>query len=186
MVFIDALSIRFQLITAGRKRCRKFQCVSPVRKKIVTSITNDSKLAALRHCSLYAKHYLHGFVASLVKKEIKVMCSKRVNSVLQNTSPQMLETFRMDMFLAELKQHAPLLFSILNVCTGNRIGIIGLCASILIRTRCYKMSLLQKIVAIILYSGHCSKMVCLIHCDSCSVHATILTCRSSIDYTDWD
>ena len=69
------------------------------------------------------------------------------------------------MVLQELHVHAHNLLHLLNSITStktdrdNQKAIIGMCASILLKHRYSKMSLVQKIVSVILYAGHTSKQV---------------------------
>ena len=67
--------------------------------------------------------------------------------------------------MEELHANAPVLISILRaatktrVCRSNTNAVVGTCTAILLKHRNPKMGLLQKIISLILYSGHASKQV---------------------------
>jgi len=75
--------------------------------------------------------------------------------------------------LDELQDTAPTLLHLLRSCVTvkkppshqwktNRsrdTTIVGLCAAILLRHRNYQMNLVQRVISIMLYSGHASKQV---------------------------
>ena len=94
------------------------------------------------------------------------MCSRaNTNSILCNQSSDALNTFTWGKLHDELAERAPLLLTLLEMCTHtrkpriNRQAVIGLCAVILLKFRFSKMSLVQKIVSLILYAGHAGKQV---------------------------
>ena len=65
--------------------------------------------------------------------------------------------------MSELKVYAPTLLSIFHACTGqnkeNSEGVIGMCFAMLLKLRYSRMSLVQKMIFVILLSGHTSKQV---------------------------
>ena len=91
------------------------------------------------------------------------MCSHNVNSILRKTSA--LSSFRWVDLVNELEAHVPTLMMILNSATktrcyrSNRIGVIGMCAALLLKFRYSRMSLVQKLISTILYAGHTGKQV---------------------------
>lgn len=100
-------------------------------------------------------------------KEIKTLCSTSVNSILYKSQPENLMSFTWTKFEEELKQHSPLLFSVLMELTktrrprSNHSTIVCVCIAVLLinKFRYSKMSAIHKIILFILYSGHCSKQV---------------------------
>ena len=65
--------------------------------------------------------------------------------------------------MSELKVYAPTLLSIFYACIGqnkkNSEGVMGMCFAMLLKL-CYSiMSLVQKMISVILLSGHTSKQV---------------------------
>lgn len=113
-----------------------------------------------------------------VQKEMKFLCSKRVNSLLRATSEKKLTTFTWDKLAEELEEKAPTFFAILTACVSvrrrERAGTkrpnsrcvsdttaLGVCAGILLRHSNHHMNLIQRMVALILDSGHSGKEVLL-------------------------
>ena len=93
------------------------------------------------------------------------MVSDHTSSVLRNQNTESMENFTWDPLLDELQVHAPYLFQLLSSFTQtksereNQMAIIGVCASILLKHRYSKMSLVQKVISLLLYTGHASKQV---------------------------
>ena len=101
----------------------------------------------------------------VIQREMKTMISNSVSSVLQSQDSDVMKSFSWDIILAELTVHAPVLLHILYASTrtrrakANRNAVVCVCASILLKHRYQKMSLVQRILSVILYSGHTSKQV---------------------------
>ena len=106
----------------------------------------------------------------ILKKELKNMCSEKVNSVLKSNLVHTLKNFKWTDLLSELSTHAPVLSNILHSCTktrctkGNKLATMGVCASILLKHRNKSMCLVQKIISVILQAGHSGKQVCVMQC----------------------
>ena len=101
----------------------------------------------------------------LVRRELTLICSERVKSILSSQSPAVLHEFTWDVLLNELASNAPVFFSILNSCTRthkprhSQNAVIGTCSAILLKFRSPMMNVLQNILTLILYAGHCRKQV---------------------------
>ena len=98
----------------------------------------------------------------VLREEMKMMCSEKTASVLRNKTYGMLKNFKWEDLLKEMRVHAPTVAHILQSCTGKsskKSAVIGICASILFKSRCSKMSLVQNRVMLILHAGHCGKQV---------------------------
>ena len=114
-------------------------------------------------------------ISFVLKKEIKMMCSKRVGSILCSDSLHTLTTFKWADLLNELNIHAPTLTTFLHACTEtktfrrNRESTIGVCAAVLLKHREQKMDLFQKIISIIMKAGHCGKQVYVILDQQCTL-----------------
>ncbi len=108
------------------------------------------------------------------------MCSLRDISILRSTSPGVLQTFKWESVLTEMQELAPNLLGFLRSCVqrtrkvpskGQTPGqrtyrasddtVVGVCAAILLRHRSQSMNLVQRMVSLLLYSGHAPKQVCL-------------------------
>lgn len=87
------------------------------------------------------------------------------NSILRSQSVEDMKSFSWNAVFAELTEHAPTLLLILRACTKTRVersnvrAVIGACAAMLLKHRYDRMSMFQKLVSVILYAGHCSKLV---------------------------
>ena len=107
-------------------------------------------------------------IGFLSRQELKVMCSERVDSILQRSpSPEHdaddQNPISWKILMTELSRHAPIMYNIMCACTqtqqerNNRDAVIGMCCSILLKFRYARMSAIQKVIAIVLYAGHSSK-----------------------------
>ncbi len=111
------------------------------------------------------KQYVIKRIGNIVRKELFTMCSEKTGSILSSKHVSDLKEFTWDKLLTELDSHAPVLHSILKMCTQtrrrrpNRSAVIGMCVAILLRYQHVKMNLAQRIVSVILYAGDCSKQV---------------------------
>ena len=90
------------------------------------------------------------------------MASDNVHSILSTGS---MKEFQWKTLIKELCTYAPVLLNILQAAIKTRVprsntnAVVCTCAAILLKHRNPKMSLLQKIISLILYSGHTSKQV---------------------------
>ena len=145
---------------------QKTHILTPKRKKIVKCVTRKSNKSVANECmkSDDIRKYILLRLGIILRQEIKSMCSKHVNSILQQSISEV--SFSWELLISELSTHAPLLFRLLTECTKtrsqrrNRNAVIGICSAILLKYRYMNMSMVQKIVSVILYTGHSSKMVC--------------------------
>ena len=103
-------------------------------------------------------------VLKLVRKEIhaeiKTLCSRDANSILQKTDSLALKLFKWKTLTSELNKYTPILKSLLE-CTGvrhrnrhNFDAVVGLCVALLARNRNHKMNLIAKMFSLIMYAGH--------------------------------
>ncbi len=136
-------------------------------KHMGKAITRGSKKALVDECfsEPVTSTYMREKIGRILRMEIKCMCSTKTASILSSRSNDALKYFQWNKLLAELKTHAPLLFTMLMACTKtkipreNRKAIISVCAALLLKTRDKHMCLLQKIIALILHAGHSGKQV---------------------------
>ena len=109
-------------------------------------------------------HHSHSWLK--MRKEIRTMCSDNIKSSLQSQSKEKLTSgLSWDQLHSELSKNAPTLLSFLQACTKTRVArpntkaVVGVCAAIILKHRQPKMNLLQKIISLILYAGHASKVI---------------------------
>ena len=104
-------------------------------------------------------------VSRMLRKEIATLCSNLVPSVLRDKSNDGLKSFQWKCLLDELQTHAPMLLEILKSCTkvrrpiSQQQAVIRVITAILCKNRRNSASLIQRLISVILYSGHASKMV---------------------------
>ena len=123
-----------------------------------------SKLAIARDCmkDLILRKHIARTMETLLREELAHLCATKV---LQGNPHSKLALFTWDVLLSNMEQHAPTLLELLKVCTRKRgyqygsKAVIGLCTAILCKHRQRTMSLVQKILSLVLYAGHCSKKV---------------------------
>lgn len=106
-------------------------------------------------------------IGRILKNEIKYLCSRRAKSLQRRHDASTLTEFNWDAVVEEASEHAPNLVQILMECTrkspkqpeGVHKCMVGMCLSLLCKHRNPKMTLFQRIVSLVLYSGHSAKQV---------------------------
>lgn len=111
-------------------------------------------------------------------KEMKKLCSKKVNSVLRKRDFSTIQTFNIQAVIKEMEEHAPSVLTILRGCLLGRKPskqkkmksriididlLVSVCCALLLRGRSQRMNLLQRIISIVLYCGHTSKRVSVLY-----------------------
>lgn len=104
-------------------------------------------------------------ISRVTKFEQQKFCSDSFSSILIRNNVDVLRNFQWNSVLKEAEDTMPVLLEVLNSCTEtpterrNTGAIIGLIISILTKHRQPHACLSQKVISLILYSGHCSKKV---------------------------
>ena len=166
------------LIKAGRK-ARSHVVSKASGLKVLTrgvARTNFRCIARQAMCVPRIKRHIFSFLAKDLRKDIKKMCSVTTNSFLQSSSVDVANTFLWESLHSDIKQNAPNLFEVLKSCVNvkrryravkgkkkkraSNITVFGVCAAIILRHCNHKMNFLQKVIALALHTGHCSKLVC--------------------------
>ena len=127
-----------------RAGLRKYN-LTPSRKHVGKAVARRSKKALILHAmnDPVTKVYVMKRIGVLLKRELAVMCSDKVDSFLRSQSATTLE-FEWDTLIAELAVHAPTLLSLLLSCTStrrprqNRDAVVGMCCALLLKVR-YEM-----------------------------------------------
>ena len=145
--------------------------MTPRRRKLCRPLARSSHCSLARKClqdHRVKKHITKALGVSLCK-EIAALCPIVAN----------LTELRWEDVLILVKLKAPTLLSLLQSCTKtkrhrqNQNAIIGVLVSILCKHRRPSSSLFQRLVSLILYAGHASKIVCKFYC---CVHRDINDC----------
>ena len=107
-------------------------------------------------------------------KEMKKLCSKKVNSILRKRDFSSIHSFDIQAVIKEMEEYAPSVLTILRGCLLGRKRskhkklksrivdidlLVSVCCALLLRGRSQRMNLLQRIISIVLYCGHTSKRV---------------------------
>ena len=128
--------------------------LTPSRKRIGKAVARGSKKNNIaQECfkDPVTTKYVINHLGNTLQREMKVMVSDNTSSVLRSQDIESMKNFSWDLVLQELHMHAPnflhLLTSLTKTKTNreNQKAIIGVCASILLKYRYSKMSLVQKI-----------------------------------------
>ena len=141
--------------------------MTPTRRQICKPLARGSRCALARRClkDRVIRKFITKGVGLSLRHEIASLCSDKVGSILRDKSSLALETFSWEAVMDEMKTTAPTLLSLLESCTKtrkarkNRKAVIGIIAAILCKHRRPTASLLQRLVSVVLYSGHASKNV---------------------------
>lgn len=157
-------------VTVSYKKTKSY-LMTPSRKGICKTIARRSHSALARRClenSEIRKYILKG-VSQLLKREIAVLCSDSIESVLRDKSNDALKSFKWKTLVNELSNHCPSLLTILRHCTkfpnikSQQEAVIGVIVAILCKNRRASASLFQRIISIVLYGGHASKRVSILY-----------------------
>lgn len=118
-------------------------------------------------CDVNIREYILRIIGRLVHKEVKMLCSDSVNSILKEDNPEVLKSFTWQIFQHELSTHAPIFMGVLESASvkskpSSEVSVC-LCAALIARSRTPTMTLPAKILSLVLYAGHSSKEVYIMH-----------------------
>ena len=153
-------------VSIGYKRPKRY-ILTPQRKHIGKAIARGSWKAVAEQCfrNPARRKYLLDRIALEMRKDLRTVSSMKNPSCLRYNSPEDLKSFTWNKLLHELSVNAPTLLSVLQAATRKRIprknakGVICICAAIILKHHNSSLSLVQKIVALILFGGHASTQV---------------------------
>ena len=115
-------------------------------------------------------------VNRLVKREVHLICSrKHGDSVLRLSDMNAVKKFSWGTILRELRLESPTLYSFLRAVLfkhKHRVHhrSVGMCASLLLKSRNKHLGLVQGVISLLMYAGHSSKQVCLCHSGVCVIN----------------
>ena len=148
--------------------------LTPSRKPIGKALFHGSRFSIIKQCFRDAK--LHSIVVKnmckLLRQEIRGLCSLKSNpnSVLRYSSNSLLPLFSWTKLITEMAEHFPVLLQLLTALTSFTKTrkeyphcIIGMCTAILCKYRCSNTSPIQKMISVLMYSGHTCKQVIMIY-----------------------
>ena len=132
-----------------------------------------------------------------LQKELKTMAAKRTNFCLRHQSVSALKSFSWTQLESEVERNAPTLHNVLKGLTtatrqersqkrgrkskkhsyhASNSAVFGLCVAVLLRHCNHSMSVVQRVISLILHSGHAGKQV---HIHVCCIPDYMYKCMSS-------
>lgn len=170
-MFINAALI--QVLVKRKKGSRVYQ-LSRSLKRFGQSLGRSNRKSIARQAVNDARirpHLIH-YLSKQITKEMKHFCSDRVKSVLCSKNLNSVQSFDIKSIIQEMEKHSPSILSILRGCLAGRRAskaqkprkfevdhVVAVCCAILLRGRSQRMNLLQRIISLVLFSGHASKRV---------------------------
>ena len=141
--------------------------MTPSREADGISVARGKWRAIIHRCvkDPVRREYIVNCVSRIVKYELRKLCSDSFSSVLLCKNVEAITCFEWNNVLKEAEEVMPVLLQVLRKCTetptkrNNTDAVIGVIISILAKHRRPHCSLLQKVISLVLYSGHCSKKV---------------------------
>lgn len=157
----------YQQVTVFYSKKPKSYVLTPRRKRVVKPLVRRSHCTVVRHClkDLRLRNHLISGIGQILQKEVASLCSGNTTSLLNDKSVNALETFSWDDLLDEIESRSPTLLALMKWCTKtkkprkNKKSIIAFLVAILCRHRRPTFSIVQRLISMILYSGHASKRV---------------------------
>ncbi|XP_065892721.1 uncharacterized protein [Dysidea avara] len=118
------------------KKRPKSYYLTPRRYRIGKAVGRGCRKVIVQECikDTITRKFLLEQLARLIKSELKALCSTKESNMLYQKTNEALNQFSWDQLMSELELKAPVLLY-------------------------FKMSLVQRIISLILYSGHASKQV---------------------------
>lgn len=133
--------------------------MTPRRRKLCRPLARSSHCSLARKClqDHRVKKHITKIMGVSLRKEIAALCPNVAN----------FTEWRWEDVLDLMKQKAPTLLNLLQMCTKtkkhrqNQNAIVGVLVLTLCKHRRPSASILQRLVSLILYAGHASKIVSL-------------------------
>ena len=149
--------------------------LTPSMKRIAKSVGRRNSNAVARQVVKHRRirECIVRELGKLIRKDMKKICSKKVSSMLRKSTAEAMKSFAWADFTKELEDTSPIFYRILKECVDRKrrkvskrktntiddTTVIGMCAALLLRHRNANMNLVQRIISVLLYSGHAPKKV---------------------------
>ena len=155
---IVVLIIILQITIFHKSKPRSYM-MTPRRRKLCRPLARSSHCSLARKClqDHHVKKHITKIMGVSLRKEIAALCPNVAN----------FTEWRWEDVLDLMKQKAPTLLNLLQMCTKtkkhrhNQNAIVGVLVLTLCKHRRPSASILQRLVSLILYAGHASKIVSL-------------------------
>ena len=158
-MIVDTIKFLLQ-ITIFHKSKPKSYMMTPRRRRLCRPLARSS------HCSLARKCLQDHRVKSHITKALGVTLRKEIAALCPSVAN--LTDWRWVNVLELVKLKAPTLLSLLQSCTKtrrdrkNQDAIVGVLVLTMCKHRRPSASVLQRLVSLVLYAGHASKIVSII------------------------
>lgn len=143
--------------------------ITPTRRKMCRPLIrrNYRSFAATAIRNHLTRNALLNHFGQMLQNEVSSLCSSRAQSVIGRSPKNVLLDFRgtIDTLMVDMRTRAPTLLSLLKHASRTRrprVGtnlIIAMIVSLLCKHRKSNVCQLQRIISLILYTGHSSKQV---------------------------
>lgn len=148
----------------------RFVHLTPSRRRICRPLLRTNYSSFAIQCirkNKTTKSAIIRVVGQLLKSEVAGICSDNFHSITRQNDKECVNDFDSvrKTLLSEMKSKAPTLFSLLTACLktrkprANTDTIVALIFSIMCKHRRPSACLFQRLISLILYSGHSSKQV---------------------------
>ena len=145
--------------------------LTPRRKRIGKKLARWGSSSAVGECleDPDIRQEVVTALGDMVEKELKQLCSKKVNSIQRTTSAETIKQFNWSSIITEARVHAPILLQLLSTLSAKKSrkkkpdkshsSVIGVLLCVLCKHRNPSMMLFQRVLSLILYAGHSAKQV---------------------------
>ncbi len=143
--------------------------ITPTRRMMCRPLIrrNYRSFAATAIRNYLTRNALLNHFGQMLQNEVSSLCSSRAQSVIGRSPKNVLLDFRgtIDTLMVDMRTRAPTLLSLLKHASRTRrprVGtnlIIAMIVSLLCKHRKSNVCQLQRIISLILYTGHSSKQV---------------------------
>lgn len=150
----------------------KIYTVTPSRRRICKPLVRKSYNSFATQCvkkNQATKHAIVNVMGQVLRSEVAAICSDDFDSITREKSIDSVQSFKnvISSLHGELRSRAPTLLSLLMSCLKtakprrNTTYIVAVILSIVCKHRRTSSCLIQRIVSLVLYTGHASKQVSL-------------------------
>ena len=141
--------------------------MTPKRRRIGRAVARRCNKVIAGEClkEPSIRKYIIEKIGKMLRMELCKLCSDKTPSTLRTYNQESFKNFTWDFLINELSHTAPTLLSLFELLTEtksvrhNRKGVIAVCISLLLKNRFIQACFVQKVISLILYSGHASKQV---------------------------
>lgn len=110
----------------------------------------------------HKRNHLLKCFGRLLQHEVRSLCSDNTKSILISHATEDMIGFNWSRVIDDAEQVAPTLLYLVRQCMPtlkeNNDSLVGLIIAILVKQRRPSASIFQRMLSLLLYSGHCTKM----------------------------